>query len=111
MSASNAITLQTGTTTLPTVFTARPKARVRMRDFFSSHIRNPNTRRAYREAVRQFSSFCAQLRVVDLAQVEPIHVAAFVEAQLKLHSKEPCCNNQARAGTSELLPCRRRQAG
>ncbi len=39
------------------------------------------------EAVRQFSAFCAELGILDLAQVEPIHVAAFVEAQLKLHSK------------------------
>jgi integrase/recombinase XerD len=58
-----------------------------MRDFFSSHIRNPNTRRAYREAVRLFSAFCAEHGIVDLAKVEPIHVAAFVEAQLKLHSR------------------------
>jgi len=74
-------------TSLPSVFTVRPEARTRMRDFFSSHIRNPNTRRAYMEAVRQFSAFCAELGILDLAQVEPIHVAAFVEAQLKLHSK------------------------
>jgi integrase/recombinase XerD len=72
---------------LPSIFTARPEARTRMRDFFSSHIRNPNTRRAYREAVRQFSDFCAENGIGDLAQVEPIHVAAFVETQLKLHSK------------------------
>jgi site-specific recombinase XerD len=72
---------------LPSLFLARPAVRARMRDFFSSHIRNPNTRRAYREAVRQFSSFCAEHGIVDLAQVEPIHVAAFVEAQLKLHSR------------------------
>jgi site-specific recombinase XerD len=58
-----------------------------MRDFFSSHIRNPNTRRAYREAVRQFSAFCAENGIVDLAQVEPIHVAAFVETQLKTQSR------------------------
>ena len=58
-----------------------------MRDFFSSHIRNSNTRRAYLEAVRQFSAFCAELGIEDLALIEPIHVAAFVEAQLKLHSK------------------------
>jgi integrase/recombinase XerD len=74
-------------TSIPSVFTARPEAHSRMRDFFSSHIRNPNTRRAYREAVRQFSAFCAEHGIVDLAQVEPVHVAAFVEAQLKLHSK------------------------
>ena len=40
-----------------------------MRDFFSSHIRDPNTRRAYREAVRQFSAFCAENGIEDLAQV------------------------------------------
>ena len=72
---------------LLSIFTARPEARTRLRDFFSSHIRNPNTRRAYREAIRQFSAFCAENGIGDLAQVEPIHVAAFVETQLKVHSK------------------------
>ena len=72
---------------LPSVFTARPEARTRMRDFFSSHIRNANTRRAYREAVRQFSACCAEHGIVDLTQVEPVHVAAFVETQLKTQSK------------------------
>jgi integrase/recombinase XerD len=72
---------------LPSIFTARPEARTRMRDFFSSHIRNANTRRAYREAVRQFSAFCAEHGIVDLTQVEPVHVAAFVETQLKAQSK------------------------
>ncbi len=79
--------LVTRATSLPSVFTAQPKARARLRDFFSSHIRNRNTRRAYMEAVRQFSAFCAQHGIVDLAQVEPIHVAAFVEDQLREHSK------------------------
>jgi len=74
-------------TSLPSVFTAQPKARARLRDFFSSHIRNRNTRRAYMEAVRQFSAFCAQHGIEDLAQVEPVHVAAFVEDQLREHSK------------------------
>ena len=74
-------------TSLPSIFTARPEARKRLRDFFSSHIRNRNTRRAYMEAVRQFSAFCGQHGIGDLAQVEPIHVAAFVEDQLREHSK------------------------
>ena len=72
---------------LPSVFTVRPEARTRLRDFFSSHIRNPNTRRAYREAVRQFSAYCAFHGVAELTQVEPVHVAAFVEAQLKVNTK------------------------
>ena len=74
-------------TSLPSIFTARPETRKRLRDFFSSHIRNRNTRRAYMEAVRQFSAFCAQHDIEDLAQVEPVHVAAFVEDQLRHCSK------------------------
>jgi integrase/recombinase XerD len=72
---------------MPVLFAARPAARTRLRDFFSSHIRNPNTRRAYLEALRQFSAFCVKLDITDLAQVEPVHVAAFVEDQLHKHSK------------------------
>jgi len=71
---------------LPSIFLSRPEAKTRVRDFFSSHIRNPNTRRAYREAVRQFSAFCDVNGIEDLVQVEPIHVAAFVEDQLREHS-------------------------
>ena len=74
-------------TSLPSLFTVRPETRKRLRDFFSSHIRNKNTRRAYLEAVRQFSAFCARHGIEDLAQVEPVHVAAFVEDQLREHSK------------------------
>jgi integrase/recombinase XerD len=53
----------------PSIFTVQPEARGRLRDFFSSHIRNPNTRRAYREAVRQFSGFCTEQGIPDLGQV------------------------------------------
>ncbi len=72
---------------LPSLFTARPEARKRLRDFFSSHIRNRNTRRAYMEAVRQFAAFCAELGIAELEQVEPVHVAAFVERQLETNSR------------------------
>ena len=44
----------------------------RLRDFFSSHIRNKNSRRAYLEAVRQFSEFCPVHGIADLAHVEPV---------------------------------------
>lgn len=39
-----AVTTRTRTS-LPSIFTQRPETRTRVRDFFSSHIRNPNTRR------------------------------------------------------------------
>lgn len=58
-----------------------------MADFFAAHIRNAHTRRAYLEAVRQFSVFCAEQGIADLPQVQPIHVAAFVEKQLEHCSK------------------------
>lgn len=45
-----------------------------------------HTRRAYLEAIWQFSLSCSEIGIADLAQVEPVHVAAFVEAQLRLHS-------------------------
>ncbi len=79
--------LQPQSTSPPSLFSARPDARKRARDFFSSHIRNKNTRRAYMEAVRQFSAFCAERGIADLCLVEPVHVAAFVEDQLREHSK------------------------
>lgn len=87
LAGSSSINVFDPRASLPSVFTARPEARRRMRDFFSSHIRNPHTRRAYLEAVRQFSAFAAELGLGDLAQVEPIHVAAFVERQLETHAK------------------------
>lgn len=72
---------------LPSIFMVRPEARTRMRDFFISHIRNANTRRAYRDAVPQFSVFSGEHDIVDLAQAEPVHVAALVELQLETQSK------------------------
>ncbi len=85
--SSGVALVHTPLTSLPSVFTARPEAQRRMRDFFSSHIRNPNIRCAYMEAVRQFSAFCAEIGIVDLAQVEAVYVAAFVELQSKTQSK------------------------
>jgi integrase/recombinase XerD len=79
--------LMTIGTSLPSVFIVQPQSKKRMRDFFSSHLRNKNTRRAYLEAIRQFSAFCAVHGIEDLGQVEPVHVAAFVEDQLRKHSK------------------------
>ena len=81
------IGLLPSSTSLPSLFLARPEARARLRDFFSSHIRNRHTRRAYLEAVRQLSEFCAAAGVAELAQVEPVHLAAFVEQQLEAHSR------------------------
>ncbi len=84
---SGITTLSTTRSSLPSLFVSRPAARDRVRDFFTSRIRNPHTRRAYLEAVRQFSAFCSEIGIQDLAEVQPVHVAAFVEAQLRMHSR------------------------
>jgi integrase/recombinase XerD len=39
------------------------------------------------KAVRKFTAFCAQHGIMDLAQAELVHIAAFVEHRLREHSK------------------------
>jgi site-specific recombinase XerC len=63
------------------------RARKRLRAFFRSHIRNRKTRRSYLESVRQFAAFCAEFEVIELSQVEAVHVAAFVGRQLQTNSR------------------------
>ena len=45
---------------------------------FSGADRNPNTRAAYAQAVKQFCAFCDQHRIT-LERVSPIIVAAYIE--------------------------------
>lgn len=64
------VTPKSGQNQLPTLFVADPKARNRVRDFFTAHIRNPNTRRAYRNAAIRFSAWCQAHGFGDLGQVD-----------------------------------------
>lgn len=50
----------------------------RVVEFFTAHLRNPNTRAAYAQAVSQFAGWCQQHQVL-LHQVSPFLVAAYVE--------------------------------
>ena len=63
----------------PAVFLPNAKAAERFFDFFTSNIRNPNTRRAYYKAACRFSEWCEGRELRDLAQVRPVHVAAYIE--------------------------------
>ncbi len=56
-----------------------PSARKRFAEFFTVHIRNKNTRVAYMTAARSFAEWCAGQGIAALRDVEPIHVAAYVE--------------------------------
>ncbi|MFS0774390.1 tyrosine-type recombinase/integrase [Sphingomonas sp. 1P08PE] len=48
-------------------------------EFFAATIRNPHTRRAYARGVVDFLDWCAARGVVALAQIRPLHVAAWIE--------------------------------
>jgi len=71
---------------LPALFVASEQAGKRFWEFFTVNIRNPNTRRAYFGAVSQFSDWCGQ-RNLTLANVQPIHVAGYIEHTMQLLSK------------------------
>lgn len=70
---------------LPAVFAPDPAAAKRFVEFFTANIRNPNTRKAYARAVSDFASWWEENRLGDLQDIEPVHVAAYVETlQLRL---------------------------
>ena len=73
---------------LPALFRPTPAAAKRTLEFFTANIRNPNTRRAYARSVSQFSAWCALHGLQELARIEPVHVAAYIE-QLQLTLAAP----------------------
>lgn len=48
-------------------------------EFFAVSIRNPNTRKAYARAAADFSAWCELHSIIDVRQVQPVHVAAYIE--------------------------------
>lgn len=63
------------------VTAAGDRAGVRFFEFFASAIRNPHTRRAYARAAGDFLVWCAGAGVASIADVQPLHVAAWIELQ------------------------------
>src|SRR5471032_3036595 len=63
------------------VINAGERASVRFLEFFASTIRNPNTRRAYAYAVSEFLTWCAHAGVISITDVQPPHVATWIELQ------------------------------
>jgi integrase/recombinase XerD len=51
----------------------------RFLEFFAATIRNKNTRMAYYRAACHFFAWIEQHRIGELADIEPIHVAAYIE--------------------------------
>jgi site-specific recombinase XerD len=70
---------------LPALFAPSPAAGRRYVEFFTANIRNPNTRKAYARAATEFAAWCDQAGLTELRDIEPVHVAAYVETlQLRL---------------------------
>jgi len=73
------------TPTLPALFAPNKNAARRFIEFFTANIRNPNTRKAYLHAIEGFAAWCELNRLTDLQDIEPVHVAAYIETlQLRL---------------------------
>lgn len=68
-----------GLSSLPALFTPTPAAAKRTLEFFTANIRNLNTRRSYARAVSDFSTWCAAQGLHALGNIEPVHVAAYIE--------------------------------
>lgn len=77
------------------------RAEDRFRDFFVVSIRNPNTRAAYARAATEFCDFAAGAGLGTLGAVEPVHVAAWVEALGRAHA--PATVKQRLAGVRMLF--------
>ena len=63
----------------PTLFLSGPQATKRFWEFFTVNIRNPHTRKAYGKAAGEFSAWCEVHGITHLGDVQPVHVAAYVE--------------------------------
>jgi site-specific recombinase XerD len=61
------------------VVSAGKAAQIRFLEFFAANIRNVHTRRAYGRAVANFLTWCEGSGVTSLADVQPLHVAAYIE--------------------------------
>lgn len=70
----------------PLVAIAGDRASLRFVEFFAANIRNEHTRRAYGRAVREFLIWCEDAGVHSIIDVQPLHVAAWIEKQTREQS-------------------------
>jgi site-specific recombinase XerD len=64
---------------VPPLFAPNSRAAKRFLEYFAANIRNANTRRAYVRAILSFADWCQAQNLTEIVDVEPVHVAAFVE--------------------------------
>jgi site-specific recombinase XerC len=68
------------------VAAAGERASMRFLEFFAANIRNPHTRRVYYRAAEEFLGWCASVGVRSIADVQPVHVATWIEAGTREHA-------------------------
>jgi site-specific recombinase XerC len=74
-------------TTLPALVThSGDRASLRFLEFFAANIRNPHTRRAYARAAGEFLAWCESVGVTSLSAIQPLHVATWIELEMRLKS-------------------------
>jgi site-specific recombinase XerD len=79
-SASRTIAAASGADIVPAVIAdAGDHAARRFLEFFAATIRNKNTRLAYYRAACHFFAWVEQHEIGGLADIEPVHVAAYIE--------------------------------
>lgn len=83
------------------VWVGSPEGVKGLLEFFAAHIRNGNTRRAYVHAASAFARFCRERGVHRLAEVQPLHVAAWVELNNRTFS--PATSKQRLAAVRSLF--------
>lgn len=64
---------------VPALYAPDASAAKRAFEFFAVNIRNPNTRKAYARAAGDFATWCELHGIADVRQVQPVHVAAYIE--------------------------------
>ncbi|BCM94522.1 tyrosine recombinase XerC (plasmid) [Abditibacteriota bacterium] len=91
-----------GALVVPFIFhSAGDKAAHRFLEFFGATIRNKNTRAAYLNACHKFFRWCDARGVVELSQIKPLLVAAFIEEET--HLREPQTVKQELAALRQLF--------
>ena len=80
--------LTTATVVLPAILTdAGEDAVTRFVEYFTAHIRNPHTRRAYFRNAIDFLRWCEERGIRDLKAIKPVRVAAYIEQLQKDYAK------------------------
>jgi len=77
---------------------AGERASLKFIDFFTAHIRNPNTRAAYGVAVRAFFDWLQMNGVAELSAIRTHHVSTYIELLTHSYSAPTVKQHLARPG-------------